>query len=587
MPWEDNSEYEFRDISYSKGMAVYHGWLPLYSIAAAFRLFGIQPDVPGATRPQYSASERRFRTWVGRLPSVVFGMLSLIGLYLAASSFHSRDAGVIAVLIGACLMLHIYFSQQARYYAATIAATSFCAWSIAQILRRHRWIDFVLGGLFFAFLFHSHLLSFAVACGVLGAGLVLSKPLFGDLRIPKLMAFSGVIVALCLPWVLATDFLRHSTGIPKAWTLMSFPRDLFVERFLLSEYGALLAAGAVLLVMAIAGRRWAISRRLMPVIHPHRWAYGLLYLWLVGAYFGFLFLIPAVSYYLRRMSLALTIPTVIVVAMLILTVAEVINKRYRMAIAVATAIVFVLISNYGFPSMKESERLLARAGVDQAIEYLERAEIRPDTRIYATPNEHLVLTFYTGLPVQSIAPIRKSFLDSHPGDVILFEKEDLSPTEPIEPEALQKLAAGANHSLDETAATLLAWELGSLSYRRRKAPAVAVVLPAPTPPPPFARSAFEEHEREMQEKLERRNRFVQRRIPVFRDVMFVGSVYDWWNTFFYRFVDPVSRHRNPNFGDRIRNATLTILDGANWAVFHSPGVAGLSGETSHSYGPTG
>jgi hypothetical protein len=32
-PWPGNPEYEFKDISYSeRGLATYHGWLPLYSM---------------------------------------------------------------------------------------------------------------------------------------------------------------------------------------------------------------------------------------------------------------------------------------------------------------------------------------------------------------------------------------------------------------------------------------------------------------------------------------------------------------------------------------------------------------------------
>src|SRR6185503_9730492 len=46
-PWPSNPEYEFKDISYSdRGVAVYHGWLPLYSIAASLRVAGIKPTEP-------------------------------------------------------------------------------------------------------------------------------------------------------------------------------------------------------------------------------------------------------------------------------------------------------------------------------------------------------------------------------------------------------------------------------------------------------------------------------------------------------------------------------------------------------------
>jgi hypothetical protein len=44
-PWPDSEEYEFKDTSYSdRGFAVYHGWLPLYAIAASFVIFDIVPD---------------------------------------------------------------------------------------------------------------------------------------------------------------------------------------------------------------------------------------------------------------------------------------------------------------------------------------------------------------------------------------------------------------------------------------------------------------------------------------------------------------------------------------------------------------
>ena len=41
-PWPDHPEYEFRDSSYSEGgVAIYHGWLPLYAMWASQRLMGV------------------------------------------------------------------------------------------------------------------------------------------------------------------------------------------------------------------------------------------------------------------------------------------------------------------------------------------------------------------------------------------------------------------------------------------------------------------------------------------------------------------------------------------------------------------
>ena len=67
-PWPGNTEYEFRDSSYSsKGVTIYHGWLPLYSMAASFKFFGVQPDQPTATlHVQHTAEEMQRRTMAAR-----------------------------------------------------------------------------------------------------------------------------------------------------------------------------------------------------------------------------------------------------------------------------------------------------------------------------------------------------------------------------------------------------------------------------------------------------------------------------------------------------------------------------------------
>ena len=68
-PSPDNPEFEFRDISFSdRHVVVYHGWLPLYSIALSFRLFGITSSPAGMLRPQYDEAQRLRRTIAARVP---------------------------------------------------------------------------------------------------------------------------------------------------------------------------------------------------------------------------------------------------------------------------------------------------------------------------------------------------------------------------------------------------------------------------------------------------------------------------------------------------------------------------------------
>jgi hypothetical protein len=56
------------------------------------------------------------------------------------------------------------------------------------------------------------------------------------------------------------------------------------------------------------------------------------------------------------------------------------------------------------------------------VEYLRSQTLSAGTRIYAPPVSHLALAFYTGLPVQSVAPVRREFFDSHDGDMLIVER---------------------------------------------------------------------------------------------------------------------------------------------------------------------
>jgi hypothetical protein len=72
-PWADNHEYEFRDTSYSEqGLAIYHGWLPPYAVAASLALHGIEPDTDQSRlSPRYSEEAIRQRIRVARTPAVL------------------------------------------------------------------------------------------------------------------------------------------------------------------------------------------------------------------------------------------------------------------------------------------------------------------------------------------------------------------------------------------------------------------------------------------------------------------------------------------------------------------------------------
>jgi hypothetical protein len=390
--------------------------------------------------------------------------------------------------------------------------------------------------------------------------------------LPRLAGFAAIVAALCVPWIAATGLLSQMSGIPPAWKLMSFPRDLFIRRVVESEFGATVFIGLVLLIIGTFLRRWRIGRRIAAVFTPDMEAFALMYCWLIVGYIGFIFLTPAASFWITRLALTLLVPTILVIAMLLCSLGSLIDARRPWLPAAIGALVFVLASNHlHHPEPTESQAAQSVRDLDAVVNYLHEAHLRPGTRLFATPNDHLVLTFYTGLPVQSIAPVRKSFLDSYPGDVIFFERESLIPTDAIEPEALQ-IAAGPGRHLTDEQARDISCEIASYSYRQTLAARVAGVFPPLSPIPTFARQSAVDYLEELRDRGERINRIIQDSTLIFRKTR-IESGFDWWNEFFYAFVNPEWRKAHPNYRDRMRDATAAVLACTDSVVYFSPGRA--------------
>jgi len=578
---DGDPEYEFRDISYSKtGLVLYHGWFPLYAISAAFKLAGIEPEYLRATTPRYSVSVRTYRTVVARSASVCFGVLTVLGLYLAAARLHSRTAGLMAACLAAFGTLPVYFSQQARYYAATLALSAFCIWAAACMLQKGRWRDFCLGSVLFTLLFHTHLLTFGVMSVVTfiwGTALACS----GRVRVNfvKIIAFYAGVGASSIPWIIVTDLFRQSAAIPKNWKLLRFPKDLIVVPILKSEYGVMLCIGAVICICASLPHPRRRIGKLLAIFLSRRSNYVMLYCWLVSAYLTFVCLIPVASFAISRLVLVLLVPATLITAMMIASCAQAFARKQAWLVESTAAVLFLITSNYLHPLLGVRAERIANHDVEAAVDYLSRLRLGERTRVYATPNEHLILTFYTGMAVQSLAPVRKTFLDRYPGDVLLLMKENLSPTEYIEPTALSRNALRSGQRIPRPYAAELSCELASLAFRQDLQRRVSRVLPAPQAVPGFAVPALVAHQRKVNEDRRILNASISR-LPIFRNIR-VDTVYDWWTGFFYRFTDYQFRKQNPNFKDRLLNATAVVPPCANWAIIYSPGRQVWSEKTSN------
>jgi hypothetical protein len=560
-PWPESREYEFKDSSYSsRGLAVYHGWLPLYATAASFALAGVRPDNdPAAVRVRHTAEEMRWRTVAGRVPAVLFGTAFLAAAFAAARALYGLDAAWAALAAGSVCKPVVYFTGQARYYSAALALTAGCLLLAHLMLRHGRWRDFLAGAVLFVLLFHTHLLSFVAACATFGL-----IALWGAWRpgVPlKLLSFAGVVAAGVLPWVALTGFAASARGVPMAHTLLGWDAVPGLLRVL----GPFTIPAAVTLAW-IAADPWLrgkVPARYLDPFAGHRKVFRFLGAWAAVGLFTFIAGAPAVSFFYGRLVLTILVPGFLFGALLCAAGARVVAPRFPSLVAPALFVAVVVLSGQG--TLAGRTTYAAPLPYFDVIEHLRGIDFAPGTRIYATPNHHLVLTFYTGLPVQSVAPVRKSYLDCYGGELLIIEAGPRF--EPLTGAEIRQVlsADGVPFTDDEIAG--LEQLLVTRLLREELSGRVAAVTPGLEPAPPGLDALLTYQRRKTADAVWRR--LEREGNPMFKGFRLPDHG-AYWQVFYYRFVDPESRTgKQLTYAGRIRDAHVTVLP-EGWVFFQCP-----------------
>jgi len=567
-PWPESAEYEFRDSSYSaRGYPVYHGWLPMYSIAAAFALAGVAPDQPrDFAHPRLDPQEYRYRTAVARAPALLFSALFMVLVFLCGRSVFGIDAGWAGLVVAASASGLISAGRQARYYSATLALSVAVFFAIALVVKRGRWRDYVLAAVLFGLQFHTHVLA-TLACVVV-FGLTLPWQFRRSRVVPKLALFTVITFALVVPWVVLTGCLENLQHIPRAWPLLDLPGDVFMFMAAFPEYLLLLAIAFVGLGCALVfGGR--VPRLTKPVVE-HRLAWGLTAAWMGTAIVLFFSFIPAASLFPQRLAMSLQAPAVLMLGVVLASVARVV--RGKPASILACLLALGLTHGVARRQVVDYSRRWDYQSL-AAVQVLANLPLDSDTRLYASPNGHLILSFYTGLPIQSVVPIRKQFFDSFPGDIVLFEEsiEHMRPGDPLSRAGIAAAAAAAGVSLSDAELTDMTDRMSTRIAREDLAERVAVVVPPATSPPGYLRAAIAE---QRSEQLSRTRSASQRllKFPFFRGTV-IETIADLRPNFFYRFVHPEQRRGDLlNYANRLRSATAFVNPHQRWVVCHMPAL---------------
>lgn len=79
-----------------------------------------------------------------RIPSVIFGSLTIYVIYLIGCKLHSKTLGLFSAFLLALNPLHIYYSQEARMYALACLAVSINIFILIKLIKKEKLYIFIL-----------------------------------------------------------------------------------------------------------------------------------------------------------------------------------------------------------------------------------------------------------------------------------------------------------------------------------------------------------------------------------------------------------------------------------------------------------
>jgi hypothetical protein len=535
----------------------------LYAIAGSFALHGIAPDEASGVRlVRHDLSERKRRTRAARLPAIVFGVLFLAVVFAGGRMLYGPDAAWAGLLVGSIYPYHITISRQARYYSAEVALTTACAVSLWLFVRDGRWTNVYLTAAAYTLLFHTHVLSFCAACLVwlLFAPWIVRQHKAGG---RKLFVFTLLLAAGTVPWIIATGFYRQQGRIPRAWPLLNLPGDFWryppvqASSAVVGILIALLAAWVVLMKPPVSQRLTAPAKQLGPVLL-------FLGVWAICGYATFVAFVPAVSFDRNRLNLSYWGPLFLLASVASAAITRALAPRHAVVLApmVMSAVLLATGHRLTFHDTFSGDSWKA----DEIVfDQLAATPMDDRTKLYAAPSDHLILSFYSGLPVQDITPVRKSYLDSYRGNIVYIDRFNSLDTGLLTAENIRAVALRNGYRLSAEDVETWSILLRTRDYREDMLKSLSRGVPPEIEPiPPFGWQLLAAHRSKLQSDLS--NTSLELVTRGFR----MSSWSDWRVVLKYRFIGPQTRGGiHANYHARLRGADAVILTQADTALYLS------------------
>ncbi len=370
-----SDKYQYTEVNYQG--TIYEknkGWLPYYYLALVFKFFGAN-------------------TLTARLPFIFISILSAVFLYfLAKELYYHKKTAILASLFYAVNYLLIVNERQARYYSFFIFLTIAVLYFYQKLLntgnkKYYWWLTLGL-----ILLFYTHIIGWLItSIFIISHWLFIKK---GGLN--GYWQVCGVLILVfTLPWLLLVKF----------WTVFQFNTSMELKFIWL------------LFIATIFGIYW-IGKVITEVFLKYQIKLSLPKIPLTNLFIIFYllitpFLIPEESFAIR-----IYLPAI---ALLSLTLASqaagLFNQQRLIRIVSLALLLFILVEAYIYFS--QDNGTYYPTWLNQGINYLKEQNVSSDIPIYVGSQQH-PFSFYTPYQIQLVWVLRKSYLDSYPGEFYLI-----------------------------------------------------------------------------------------------------------------------------------------------------------------------
>jgi hypothetical protein len=356
--------------------------------------------------------------------------------------------------------------------------------------------------------------------------------------------------------------------MPTGRGFLVLPDDLWKYLSDRVPYLALFASGAFWLALARLRHGQMLPARLREPWQRHSRQYSMLLIWMSVATSTYYLLLPPASQFPQRLSLALFVPGLMFMAMSLADAARIMVSSRSILLAPLLAAVFLAVSGVLRVPPPTAD---AFDGLRDTLLMLNRLHLRPDAKVYASPSTQLVLSFYAEKPIQSLAPIRKRFLDTYPGEVLYIEGQLTWEFAFPGRQEIQLAARHMGQPLSDEAVRSVRSQLRTRFARERTRPLVDDVEPPLEALSPLAEAVMVQTRNHATALAQVEESYWESQPFAFARGFRVRTGADLWETFFYRLVDPRARSGSRlNAAARLRNGRAYFVPSASRVFFYSP-----------------